>query len=56
MNDTNRHDAHEAAAEFRLDQLEERLNAFFADKKKNTYGYICCENVGRPWERTAATL
>jgi hypothetical protein len=39
MNDANRTNVHEAAAAFRLDRLEERLNALFADEKKTPCRY-----------------
>jgi hypothetical protein len=47
-------DANAPSSQFRLDELEDRLKALLSDnlrsdKKGTPIGYICCENVGRPF-------
>lgn len=46
------HDANAPSAEFSLRELEDRLKTFFSDKKEAPIGYICCEFVGRPFDRS----
>lgn len=44
-------DATAPSGEFRLSELENRLKAFFADRKEAPIGYICCETIGQPHGR-----